>query len=53
MNVRATHVMTTPLVRLAMKVLLTANVMLDILETDLIVLVSKSYIHKFEMLYLF
>ncbi|CAB4005879.1 adhesion G -coupled receptor L3-like, partial [Paramuricea clavata] len=40
MNIRAIHVMTTPLVRLTMKVLLTVNVMLGILEMDLIVQVN-------------
>ena len=43
MNVLATRVIPM-LPVLTMKVLLTVNVMLDILEMDLIVLVSKSFI---------
>ena len=42
MSVQATHVIPM-LPVLTMKVLLTVNVMLDILETDLIVLVSKYF----------
>ena len=43
MNVQATHVIPM-LPVLTMKVLLTVNVMLGILELDLIVLVSKFFI---------
>jgi hypothetical protein len=35
------------------KVPLFVNVIVDILEMDLIVLVSKSFIHVFKVLYLF
>ena len=45
MNVQATHVIPM-LPVLTMKVLLSANVMLDILEMDLIVLVSKRFFDK-------
>ena len=45
MNVQATYVIAMlAVLTMSMKVLLTANVMLGILETDLIVLVSKSFI---------
>jgi hypothetical protein len=43
--------MTKPLV-LIVKVLLTVTVILGILETDLIVLVSESFIQLFEIFYL-
>jgi hypothetical protein len=43
--------MSMPVV-LTLKVLLFVNVIVDILEMDLIVLVSKSFIHVFNVLYL-
>ena len=43
MNVRPTHAMLTPAV-LTPKVLLFVNVIVGILEMDLIVLVSKSFV---------
>ena len=52
MNVQVSHVITMLHV-LTMKVLLFVNVMLDILEMDLIVLVSKSFIRVSELFYLF
>ena len=52
MNVQATHVIPM-LPVLIMKVLLTVNVMLDILEMDLIVLVSKSFLGETKTFYLF
>jgi hypothetical protein len=52
MNVlKATHVIAM-LPVLTMKVLLTVTVILVILETDLIVLVSESFIELFEIFYL-
>ena len=52
MNVQTSHVMPM-LPVLTMKVHLAVNVMLDILETDLIVLVSKSFLHASQFFYLF
>ena len=52
MNVQATHVIPM-LPVLTMKVLLFVNVMLDILEMDLIVLVSKSFICVSKLFHLF
>ena len=52
MNVQATHVIPM-LPVLTMKVFLTVNVMLGILELDLIVLVSKFFIAVFKIFYLF
>ena len=52
MNVQATHVIPM-LPVLIMKVLLTVNVMLGFLETDLIVLVSKFFIDVSKICYLF
>ena len=51
MNVQATHVIPM-LPVLTMKVLLTVHVMLGTLETDLIVLVSKSLIHVYKIFHL-
>ena len=52
MNVQASHVI--PMLHvLTMKVLLFVNVMLDILEMDLIVLVSKSFIRVSKLFSLF
>jgi hypothetical protein len=51
MNVQASHVITM-LPVLTMKVLLTVNVMLGILEMNLIVLVSKSFIGVSKVFYL-
>jgi hypothetical protein len=52
MNVQASHVIKMPPV-LTMKVLLPVNVMMDILEMDLIVLVSKSFLGETKIFYLF
>ena len=52
MNVQASHVIPM-LPVLTTKVHLTVNVMLDILETDIIVLVSESFIHVSKIFYLF
>ena len=52
MNVQASHVIPM-LPVLTTKVLLTVNVMLDILETDIIVLVSESFIHVSKIFYIF
>ena len=52
MNVQPTHVIAMLAVP-TMKVLLTVNVMLDILEMDLIVLVSKSFICVSKIFFLF
>ena len=50
MNVQATHV-TSMLHVLTMKVLLSVNVMLGILEMDLLVQVSKCFVNMSEILY--
>jgi hypothetical protein len=52
MNVQASHVIPM-LPALTLKVLLFVNVMLGILEMDLIVLVSKSFIGVFKLFCLF
>jgi hypothetical protein len=52
MNVQANHVIKM-LPVLTMKVLLTVNVMLGILEMDLVVLVSKFFIYVSKICYLF
>ena len=52
MNVQASHVIPM-LPVLTMKVLLTVNAMLGILEMDLIVLVSKFFIGVSKIFYLF
>ena len=52
MNVQASHVIPM-LPVLTTKVHLTVNVMLVILETDIIVLVSESFIHVSKIFYLF
>ena len=52
MNVQASHVIPM-LPVLTMKVLLFVYVMLDILEMDLIVLVSKSFIRVSKLFHLF
>ena len=52
MNVQASHVILMLHV-LTMEILLFVNVMLDILEMDLIVLVSKFFIRVSKLLYLF
>ena len=52
MNVQTSHVMPM-LPVLTMKDHLAVNVMLDILETDIIVLVSESFIHVSKIFYLF
>ena len=50
MNVQATHV--TPMLHvLTMKVLLSVNVMLGILEMDLVVQVGKCFVNMSEILY--
>jgi hypothetical protein len=51
MNVRPTHAMSMPAV-LTLKVLLFVNVIVGILEMDLIVPVSKYFIHVSKILYL-
>ena len=50
MNVQATHV-TSMLPVLTMKVLLSVNVMLGILEMDLVVQVGKCFVNMSEILY--
>ena len=52
MNVQATHVIPM-LPVLTMKVLLSVNVILGIMELDLIVLVSKRFFDKSTLFYLF
>ena len=52
MNVQASHVIPMPPV-LTMKVLLTVNVILGIMELDLIVLVSKFFIDVSKIFYFF
>jgi hypothetical protein len=54
MNVQATHVIATlAVLTMSMKVLLTVNVMLGILEMDLVVLVSKFFVYVSKICYHF